>query len=63
MFQLTEKEKTEVVMNCDNLAQVKFFPHLPCAFTEHGTLMLANVLNGERAAQTSVPPFQPRLTP
>ena len=27
---------------------------LPYAFTEHGALMLANVLNSERAAQTSV---------
>ena len=54
MFQLTEKEKTEVVTNCDNLARLKFSPHLPYAFTEHGALMLANVLNSERAAQTSV---------
>ena len=28
--------------------------YLPYAFTEHGALMLANVLNSERAAQTSV---------
>ena len=27
---------------------------LPYAFTEHGALMLANVLNSEQAAQTSV---------
>ena len=54
MFQLTEIEKTEVVTNCDNLARLKFSPHLPYAFTEHGALMLANVLNSKRAAQTSV---------
>jgi hypothetical protein len=30
---------------------IKYLPH---AFTEHGALMLANVLNSERAAQTSV---------
>ena len=54
MFQLTEAEKNEVVTNCDNLARLKFSPHLPNAFTEHGALMLANVLNSERAAQTSV---------
>ena len=54
MFQLTEAEKNEVVTNCDNLARLKFSPHLPYAFTEHGALMLANVLNSERAAQTSV---------
>jgi hypothetical protein len=54
MFQLTEEEKAEVVTNCDNLARLKYSPHLPYAFTEHGALMLANVLNSERAAQTSV---------
>lgn len=54
MFQLTEKEKAEVITNCDNLARLKFSPHLPSAFTEHGALMLANVLNSERAAQTCV---------
>ena len=54
MFQLSEKEKTEVVTNCDHLIQLRFSPHLPYAFTEHGALMLANVLNSERAAQTSV---------
>jgi len=54
MFQLTEAEKSEVVTSCDHLARLKFSPHLPYAFTEHGALMLANVLNSERAAQTSV---------
>jgi hypothetical protein len=54
MFHLTETEKTEVVTNCDHLARLKFSPHLPIAFTEHGALMLANVLNSERAAKTSV---------
>jgi hypothetical protein len=54
MFQLTEAEKAEVITNCDNLARLRFSPHLPYAFTEHGALMLANVLNSERAAQTSV---------
>jgi hypothetical protein len=54
MYQLTEAEKSEVVTNCDHLARIRFSPHLPYAFTEHGALMLANVLNSERAAQTSV---------
>ncbi len=54
VFQLTKEEKTEVVTNCDHLRQLKFSPHLPRAFTEHGALMLAKVLNSERAAQTSV---------
>ena len=54
LFQLTETEKAEVVANCDHLARLKFSPHLPYAFTEHGALMLANVLNSESAANTSV---------
>jgi len=54
MFQLTAREKAKVVTNCDHLARLKFSPHLPYAFTEHGALMLANILNSERAAQTSV---------
>lgn len=54
MFQLTETEKTEVVAKCDHLARIKFSPFLPYAFTEHGALMLANVLNSEKAVQASV---------
>ena len=54
MFQLTVTEKNEVVTNCDHLIQLKYSPSLPYAFTEHGALMLANVLNSERASQTSV---------
>ena len=54
MFQLTAAEKAEVVANCDHLIRLRFSSHLPYAFTEHGALMLANVLNSERAAQTSV---------
>ena len=54
MFQLTAAEKAEVVANCDHLIRLRFSSYLPYAFTEHGALMLANVLNSERAAQTSV---------
>ena len=54
MFQLTEKEKEEVVTNCDHLSRLKFSPVMPYAFTEHGTIMAANVLNSPRAIKTSV---------
>lgn len=54
MLRLTKKEKNEVVTNCDHLARLKFSPVLPYAFTEHGAIMLANVLNSERAVQASV---------
>ena len=54
MFQLTEKEKAEVVANCDHLKMLKFSPHLPYAFTEHGAIMLATVLNSPVAVQASI---------
>jgi len=54
MFQLTEKEKTEVVAICDHLTRLKFSPVLPNAFTEHGAIMIASVLNTKRAIQVSV---------
>lgn len=54
MFQLTDAEKSEVVANCDHLSKLKFSPQRPFAFTEHGAIMAANVLNSERAVQASV---------
>jgi hypothetical protein len=36
MFELTEKERTEVVTNCDHFKKLKFSSYLPYAFTEHG---------------------------
>jgi hypothetical protein len=54
MFQLTKEEKSEVVANCDHLSMLKFSPALPYAFTEHGAIMAANVLNSPRAVQMSV---------
>ena len=54
LFQLTPTEKTEVVTNCDHLRKLKFSPVLPRAFTEHGALMAANVLNSERAVAMSL---------
>ena len=54
LFQLTQKEKEEVVTICDHLSNLKFSPHLPLAFTEHGAIMAASVLNSERAIKVSV---------
>jgi phage regulator Rha-like protein len=54
MFQLTTAEKAEVVANCDHLQKLKFSPVLPYAFTEHGAIMAATVLNTTRAIQISV---------
>ncbi len=54
MFQLSTEEKNEVVANCDHLSKLKFSPVLPYAFTEHGAIMAASVLNTPRAIETSV---------
>lgn len=54
MFQLTLNEKQEVVANCDHLAKLKFSPHLPYAFTEHGAIMAATILNSPKAVEMSV---------
>jgi hypothetical protein len=54
MFRLSAEEKAEVVANCDHLAKLKYSPSLPYAFTEHGALMLGNVLKSEQAVEMSV---------
>ncbi len=54
MFQLGVDEKAEVVANCDHLAKLKFSSTLPNAFTEHGALMLGNVLKSDRAVEVSI---------
>ncbi|HHT9108573.1 MAG TPA: ORF6N domain-containing protein [Candidatus Wunengus sp. YC63] len=54
MFQLTKEEKDEVVTNCDHLKRLKFSPTLPHAFTEHGAIMLATILNSPIAVQASI---------
>ncbi len=51
MFQLTEEEKAEVVANYDHLKRLKFSYALPWAFTEHGAIRLASVLNSLRYKQ------------
>lgn len=54
MFQLTPVEKDEVVTICDHLAKLKYSAVLPHAFTEHGAIMIASVLNTKRAIDVSV---------
>lgn len=54
MFQLTPAEKAEVVTTRDHLSQLKFSPHLPHAFSEHGVAMLSSILSSERAIQMNI---------
>jgi len=58
MFQLSEQEKSEVVANCDHLKNLKFSPVLPRAFTEHGAIMLASILNSSTAVEVRFLPVK-----
>jgi len=54
MFRLSAEETREVVTNCDHLRGLKFSHARPFAFTEHGALMAASVLNSPLAIKTSI---------
>jgi hypothetical protein len=54
MFQLTRKESKNLRSQIATSSSYGGRRYLPYAFTEHGALMLANILNSEQAAQTSV---------
>lgn len=54
VFQLSREEKLEVVANCDHLAKLKFSKTNPYAFTEHGAIMAASVLNSPKAVEASI---------
>jgi ORF6N domain-containing protein len=54
MFQLSKREKVEVVANCDHLKNLKHSTVMPLVFTEHGALMAANVLSSPRAIEVGL---------
>lgn len=54
MFRLSEREKSQVVTNCDHLGKLKYSAVLPYAFTEHGAVMLASTLNSPVAVEASI---------
>ncbi len=54
VFELTATEKSELVAKCDHLSKLKYSKTMPYAFTEHGALMAASVLNTRRAVEVSV---------
>lgn len=53
-FQLTTEEKRELVTICDRFKTLKHSSINPYVFTEHGVLMLANVLKSETATHISI---------
>lgn len=54
MFQLTLEEKNELVAICDRFKMLKHSTVTPYAFTEHGAVMLACVLNSKRAIEANI---------
>ena len=54
MFQLNQEEKQGLIESHTHLNKLKYSPNLPFAFTEHGAVMLASVLNSERAIEVNV---------
>ena len=54
MFQLTKKERDEVITTCDDLTPLKFARTMPYAFTEYGVAMLSSVLKSKRAIQVNI---------
>ena len=53
-LRLQYEEKKEVVKNFDHLEKLKFSPVNPTAFTERGLYMLATILKGKTAVQTTI---------
>jgi len=54
IFELTKVEKSEVVKNFDHLEAIKYSPYMPKAFSEKGLYMLATILKGKLATQTTI---------
>ena len=53
-FRLSAQELGEVVTNCDRLVNMKYSNVPPLAFTEHGAIAAAFILNSPMAVQVSV---------
>ena len=54
MLTLTPGEKAELVAKRNKLQKLKYYPGMPKAFSEHGALMLASVLNSPVAVHASI---------
>ncbi|MDR1632729.1 MAG: ORF6N domain-containing protein [Dysgonamonadaceae bacterium] len=54
IFELSKKEKVQVVENFHHLKNLKFSPSFPKAFSEKGLYMLATILKSSRATQTTI---------
>lgn len=53
-FQLNQEDKTEVAAFCGHFNKIRFSSTLPYAFTEHGVVMAATILNSPKAVEMSI---------
>jgi hypothetical protein len=54
MFELSAKEKTELVAICDRLNSLKHSSVNPLVFTEQGVAMLSSILHSEKAIRINI---------
>ncbi len=54
MFQITKEEKEKIILEFTHLNGLKFSPVLPYVFTEHGAVMLASILNSDKAIEANI---------
>jgi len=54
IIELSQDEKEEVVENFHHLSKLKYSPYLPKIFTEKGLYMLATILKGKVATETTI---------
>ena len=54
MFQLTRQEQAQLVATLSNQKKLQFSKTAPYAFTEHGAIMAASILNSPRAVEASI---------
>ena len=50
MFRISKEEKNQIILQFN----LKFSSVLPMVFTEHGAVMLASIINSERAIETNI---------
>lgn len=54
MFQVTKDEREEIIRQFKHLSSLKYSSVLPYVFTEHGAVMLASILNSDRAIEVNI---------
>ena len=54
IFQVTAKEKEQLILTFEHLDSLKYSAALPYVFTEHGAVMLASVLNSDQAISVNI---------